>query len=357
MDVTVITEATGVARLHEEWRSLYAAVGRTPFENPDWHRVWWERIGYREGWAPHVITGRVNGRLTAVAPLAVLRSRGLRMLEWAGGRVFDYPDMLLSGEADAHPIWKTARESRHYDVARLRGVKPDATSRPALEAFARKVNEGSVAHAVQFAHASGEAWFQSLSKRARAKHRARVRQIEEAGPLAMTTAACPAEVTAMMGVLVGQKVAWSSARNVAHFATEEGVPEFLEGLALQAWAEGSLHLSMLTCGDQAISTHLGFTSDDGFYYYMPGYDIALAKLSPGKVHLTKLIMWALDNGCRRFDFLRGEADYKGSLGNEVRSLSDYIFSRGIVGGAAARLYVWRQNRRDATIGAEAVAAE
>jgi CelD/BcsL family acetyltransferase involved in cellulose biosynthesis len=51
-----------------------------------------------------------------------------------------------------------------------------------------------------------------------------------------------------------------------------------------------------------------------------------------------MVMWAIDNGLHRFDFLRGEADYKTQLGSISRCLEDYSFARGLLGRAALQIY-------------------
>jgi CelD/BcsL family acetyltransferase involved in cellulose biosynthesis len=114
---------------------------------------------------------------------------------------------------------------------------------------------------------------------------------------------------------------------------------------MAASRDQTLHLTTLDCGDQSLAAHLGFVSQDGFYFYLPSYDIAFAKLSPGRVHINLMVMWAIDNGLHRFDFLRGEADYKTQLGSISRQLEDYAFSQGLFSTAALQVYLWQRNRR------------
>jgi CelD/BcsL family acetyltransferase involved in cellulose biosynthesis len=58
-----------------------------------------------------------------------------------------------------------------------------------------------------------------------------------------------------------------------------------------------------------------------------------------------MVMWAINHGLHRFDFLRGEADYKTQLGSISRCLEDYSFARGLLGRAALQIY----QRRGAAI--------
>lgn len=343
MDVSIVAEAAELDLLYPEWRALYESSPTTLFQNPEWHRAWWRHIGYPKGWAPHIAVGRSGGRLVALAPLAVIRKGALRWLEWAGSAVFDYPDALVAEGTDASPLWQAIRKSRQYDFARLRDVRARAVSRPSLEGFARKAGPGSAAQAINLRDRSGEEWFATLSRRTRSNHQASLRRLQKEGLVKLTVAASPSEVTGMIRHAVRLKADWSRARGMDDIFTQGHATGFLEELSLRSHDEGSLHLSALCCNDEMIAVHAGFAGADGFYYYMPTYDPAFAKASPGRVHLIMLVMLAIDSGCGRFDFLRGSAEYKAHLATEEREMTDYIFSRGLIGTAARVAYLFRQH--------------
>lgn len=341
MNVTMFTAIAEVRGFLGEWRQLYTSSGRGLFQSPDWFLIWWECLGREDGWTPHVAAGHVDGKLVAVAPLAVRQARGLRKLEWAGIDVFDYPDILAHDDDSAAVLWCQIRKSSLYDVARLRDVRSDARCRVSLDQVAHKAHADEMAHAITFGEGSGIDWFTRQSARAKSNHRANMRSLELLGPVSLKVVTLPADVLPMTKALVTQKKAWSQSRAIDTVFLRHGANEFFERLASCAMQEGTLHLSALMCGDRTVATHLGFVSDDGFYYYMPGYDQELAKASPGRVHLTLLVMWAIDHGCHRFDFLRGEEPYKTTLASETRALSSYVFSRGILGKIAERYYLRR----------------
>lgn len=343
MDVSILTEAAEVDPLYAEWRSLYRSCETTLFQNPEWHRAWWTHIGYPKGWTPHIAVGRCDGRLVALAPLAVIRKRGLRRLEWAGTVVFDYPDALVAGGVDASALWEAIRQSRHFDFARLRDVRTTCGNCRSLETFARRAGQGTAAHAIDLRGRSSGEWFAALSRRTRSNHQANLRRLQRTGPVSLLTAASSSEVVGMIRHAVQLKTEWSYARGMDNIFTQGYAAGFLEELSLRAHEEGVLHLSALCCKDQMISVHAGFIGADGFYYYLPAYDPRFAKESPGRVHLIMLVMLAIDRGCTRFDFLRGAADYKSHLATEEREMSDYIFSRGIVGAAAQAAYLVGQH--------------
>lgn len=69
-------------------------------------------------------------------------------------------------------------------------------------------------------------------------------------------------------------------------------------------------LSTMYVGDQPAALYLALRSHDVLAGWFPAYDIELARLSPGLVHLHNLARLAADDGVRLFDLGAGEADYK-----------------------------------------------
>lgn len=349
MRVHLLTDLPALEAVAAEWMGLYRAHGRSPFQNPELHRIWWERVGQREGWTPLVAVACQDGKMVGVASLAIRRSRMLRTLEWAGTAAFDYPEMLLAPGIDPAPIWAKIRRNGRYDIARLRWLRTDAAGRQPLLNFAHKLGEGHPIHAIDLAHRDGQAWLASLPASMRAEHRDKLRQMAKRGLVAMRRVTEPADIADTIRSLVRFKAEWSQSQGTETIYLTNGITSYFEDVALAAARDGTLHLTALESGGQTLAAHLGFTSEDGFYYYVSAYDIAQAKLSPGRVHMNMMVMWAIDNGLRRFDFLRGEADYKTRLGSVSRQLEDYIFSKGLIGGATLQAYLWQQHRRPARI--------
>jgi CelD/BcsL family acetyltransferase involved in cellulose biosynthesis len=327
--------------------TLYQTHGRSPFQNPDLHCVWWQHLGRREGWSPLLATGRRDGKLVAVASLAIRRTRMLRVLEWAGTAAFDYPDVLLAAGIDPAPLWNAVRRSDLFDIARLRWVRGDTAGRQSLTGFADKVGDDQLIHAINLIQPNGEDWLASLPRSMRAEHREKLRLLQKRGPVTLRRATQPDEIRRAVQLLVRYKAEWSRSRGTETVYLSDGLDAYFHDVALAAAQDGTLHLTTLDFGDESVAVHLGFASQDGFYYYVSSYDIGLAKLSPGRVHMNLLVMWAIENGLPRFDFLRGEGDYKTRLGTSSRRLEDYMFSQGLIGFAAQQAFLWRQNRRAA----------
>jgi len=332
-----------------EWHALYEAFGRTLFQHPEWHRLWWAHIGAARGWTPYLAEARVGGRLVALAPLAVCRTRGIRKLEWAGMDVFDYPDILAAQDVDTSAFWQKIRASNQYDIARLRSVRSDSATYAALRAIGHEDANEQPIYVVNLAHESGQAWFNALSKNSRATYQAKVRRIRKAGILSMEVISDAEKIPEIIANLVRLKAEWCDVRGLENSFGTEPTANFITELALHALADGVLHLSVLKCDNRVLATHMGFVSDDGFYWYLTAFDPVYSAFSPGRVHMFMLIMWAIDHGYRRFDFLRGDDQYKRDMGHVERTQSDFTFSRGLLGSVVSkyRLVQDRLNARRA----------
>jgi len=76
----------------------------------------------------------------------------------------------------------------------------------------------------------------------------------------------------------------------------------------------------LRSGDRAVAALFGYLDEDGYYLYNSAYDPAMREMSPGIVLLTEVIAIMSTRGVPRFDFLKGDEDYKFRLGAEPRQL-------------------------------------
>lgn len=102
--------------------------------------------------------------------------------------------------------------------------------------------------------------------------------------------------------------------------------ELTEIFAALAGQEG-WRLDALRAGETAAAVVFGWSDDTGYYLYNSAYDRALGEASPGVVLLGALIEQAIAEGVSRFDFLKGDEDYKFRLGAERRPLVRLVATR------------------------------
>ena len=68
--------------------------------------------------------------------------------------------------------------------------------------------------------------------------------------------------------------------------------------------------SLLYLADRPISFTLGFKYNSVYYHWLIGFDPMFSELSPNKLHHLFLIEHLFKQGCREFNFMRGDTSYK-----------------------------------------------
>jgi CelD/BcsL family acetyltransferase involved in cellulose biosynthesis len=91
--------------------------------------------------------------------------------------------------------------------------------------------------------------------------------------------------------------------------------EFFGRLVPLLAEKGWLQLAFLRVDGQYAAGYLDFIYGDEVLVYNSGLNLSVApELSPGILLLAYLIRHAIEQGCKRFDFLRGNEEYKYRLG-------------------------------------------
>lgn len=100
------------------------------------------------------------------------------------------------------------------------------------------------------------------------------------------------------------------------FMTDERQRLF-EGLALlDGW-----RLDALQVEDSCAAMVFGYSDHTGYYLYNSAFDPRYSDASPGVVLLGSMIEQAIEEGMSRFDFLKGDEEYKFRLGAAKRPLT------------------------------------
>jgi CelD/BcsL family acetyltransferase involved in cellulose biosynthesis len=351
MECTIISSASSLAAITEEWDLLQARVSRFPFSNPVVFQAWWHTQGKRLQCELHVVMGRQDGKLVALAPLVVVHRLRMRILEWGGGELFDYCDHLLASDAWSEPLWDAIRRSQLYDFGLLRDIHPAASCKATLATFAHSVGSKPISR-IRFEWPSSSAWMDTaLSTSTRAYYRRAERRLAERGTLRFEICRSPTPDARVLNALLRQKTEWLRAQEKQSWLLDDRTTSraLLNQIVETASDAGHLHLCWLTCNDQIIATHLGFVQNGILHWYLPTYDVEWAKYAPGRLLLLKLIGNAIDEGLVGFDFMRGDEPYKAQLANDSFELTDVLFTRSRIARLVEpALVAWYQRQNNAS---------
>jgi CelD/BcsL family acetyltransferase involved in cellulose biosynthesis len=97
--------------------------------------------------------------------------------------------------------------------------------------------------------------------------------------------------------------------------------------ARAAFDNGWLQLAFLAVGDTKNAGYLNFDYEGHIWVYNSGINYEARELSPGWVLLGHLLKWANEHQRSRFDFMRGDEDYKHRFGGIDRRVVRIKISR------------------------------
>jgi CelD/BcsL family acetyltransferase involved in cellulose biosynthesis len=327
-----------LTRWDEVWEPSFVKWWKELMEqSPDGHvffepcmvRAWYETYRNLRRIEPRFLIAHLNSECTAFYPLVLDRGRWkdvwLRVIEPVGRNEFDYQDPIVSGDctkAISSSFWQAV-------VNELSGAGGD------FDLFAiPRVRQGRTLGFEDFAKTGGapflelskfesfEQLLKILPKQLRQDIGRQQRRLSDLGTLKMDVIGKD-DLSYAMEILPNflshHRVRWEpTCSKLMPYPSREG--DFYKNLLANVLPCGFLHISVLKCGEEAISWHVGFLYKRRFCYGTPTFNSAFSNYSPGKVHLAKLIEEAFRQHVEIFDFLAGQESYKFQWTQQTTSL-------------------------------------
>lgn len=330
----------GFAALRQEWNALLRRSRfNTIFLTYEWQTTWWECLGAGDLW---IVAMRCNetDELVGIAPLYLVEPSGGR---WAGLRKFnlvgcievsDYLDIIAAkGWEDAvyraFYDWLTSAEAPAWDVLDLCNLPEDSLTYrdfPAIcdpRRFAVQVSQEDTAPQFRLPLHYETYLQEQVDKKQRHEIRRKQRRAEREARVRFHFVGPQDNLAAEMDDFAALQRA--SREDKAEFMTPE-MRRFFGVMAQRMQDAGYLRLCFLSLDGEKAAALLAFEYDRRYLLYNSGYDPqAHAHLSPGWVLLAYTIQYAIAVGCRVFDFMQGDEEYKYRFGSQ-----DYAVMRVIV---------------------------
>lgn len=306
--------------LEPEWLKLWNdSPLATPFQHPAWHRIWLRHFGQTT--APVFLSIRRAETLIGVATLDMDREEAR---ELGDHNVRDYAGPLCAAGEEATiaaGILEWLREDLTQRVV-FWGLPNDTpialalTGIPASSGWHTEQSDEAVCPGTDLPD-DFESFVAALPKHDRHELRRKMRNLESAGAVGFESLTIADQVTGAMDELFD--LMRRSRADKAEFltATMEG---FFRDLAATFAALGMLRLSKLTLDGATVGMTLSFDDGRTILLYNSGFDPEYSKLAVGLVSKAHAIREAIELGRKRFDFLRGEEDYKRRLGGIDRQV-------------------------------------
>lgn len=335
MKTQVYTDAAGFAALHQEWNPLLRdSASDTLFLTWEWQSTWWEHLGEGE---LYLIAVRDGGHLSGIAPLYLTTSDdGLKTLSVVGCRdVSDYLDLIAASGQEAKVYgalldWLESDEAPAWDLADLCNIPSASPTHSFLAEMA--ADRGYQVHTevedicpIIPLPATWDEHLNSLSKKQRHEIRRKLRRAEGSGQINWYIVNEEHDLAAEMEAFI-------ELHQKSHVDKDEfmdaQMKRFFHAAAQVLHEAGWLQLAFMEVNGEKAATMLNFDYQDSILVYNSGYNPhKYARLSPGIVLLSYCIQWAIELGRSKFDFLRGDEEYKYRFGAQPTEIYRLVIAK------------------------------
>ncbi len=313
--MTTVTRET-----FESLLSLQAATNTelnwsSPFTLPSWMSTWWRH--FRAGKEPYIAVVRDDSRPIGVAPLQV--ENGVASLV-GSDNVCDYLDFVPSNGLEEKFFTVLLDDLRKQGITEmdLGLLRPDSSVVTVLEPLARQkglhtsLKQEDVSSEMELPPTFDE-YLATLNTKQRHEVRRKLRRLNEAGQVEYHYIDNRDALQTNFDLFLRL---FSMAReDKARFMTPE-MEAFFRSLARATAEMGILRLGLLELDSRPAAMVMCFDYNNTVYLYNSGYDPELDSLSVGLLSKVLCIRESIQQGKRRFEFLKGNEVYKERLGGK-----------------------------------------
>ena len=339
----------------EAARPIFAEIEKdacaTPYQRYDFVAAWLSAVGEARAIAPLIVAFRDdNGLATAILPLALSRSGGLRTAAFVGGKHANFHMGVFRRGLSIDPAAATELLTRVAEVAGLDALllvnQPEAwQGEPNPLAVLGQQDSPSRGHATKLGRDFDD-WFAAhYSTGARKKLRKKAGRLAEKGVASTIVARDEAAVERTLAAFFAQKRAQAAATARVNDFEPPEVARFLRTLATRsAGVDPALELHALFCGERIVAVFGGLAAGSRFCGMITSHDVdpEIARCSPGELLILEVIRNLTERGFSTFDLGVGEARYKDTICEIEERLSDLAIGFTARGRLVAKLFLVRQ---------------
>lgn len=323
MSVQIFVDEQGFQELQATWNGLVGrSVTNTIFLTHEWQTVWWEYLG--EGDLFLIAVRDDDGTLIGIAPLfRIVDDAGRQIMEFVGCfDVSDYLDVIADRDS-VDVVCRTVMDALaggeiEWDVLSLCNIPEASPSRTLLAELAEEhgytvTMEVEDVCPVVSLPASWDEYLAMLSGKDRRELRRKVRKAGRTTRVDWQLLRTPDKIVENLGAFF--ELHQKSAPDKAEFMDAQ-MQGFFRAMTRVLAERQWLELALLQFDGIPVATTLTFDYNNELLLYNSGYEAEgyYAALSPGWVLTAFHIESAIERERSRYDFLRGDEDYKYRLG-------------------------------------------
>ncbi|MFC2020554.1 GNAT family N-acetyltransferase [Chloroflexota bacterium] len=288
-----------------EWSSVFVL--------PVWMKVWWQE--FKPEGNLYLGAVRRDEKIIGIAPLLVKEET----VSFIGSvDVCDYLDFIITPGEETAFFSALLNDLKQKDISclALRALRPDSTVLTNLVDIARDQGHEVLCQPEDVSveldlPSTWEEYLEALATKQRHEVRRKLRRLLEAGKVNFHTIEDSAAVNNGMDTFL--KLFSESRSDKANFLTSQK-ESFFRALADTMTEGGLLRLGILELDALPTAMIMYFDYNDCTYLYNSGYDPQYNSLSVGLLSKVLCIKESIQEGKKKFDFLKGNEAYKYHLG-------------------------------------------
>lgn len=343
-----------LSSIEAEWRAFEQVADGTVFQSFEWLSTWQRHVGEPRSVIPAIVAGRdADGQLLFIFALAVEKRGFVRQLTWLGADLGDYNGPLLAPRfadcIDGDRFIVLWREVMHrlqdhsklgFDVVHLDKMQGNIGSQrnPFVSLWTRQHPTG--AYRTELTKDWDSFYKAKRSATTRRRDRTKRKRLDELGTVRFAAQTGAEDRAATLAILIKQKSKAFAAMGVSNIFERPGHRDFYHALAIDPAMNPIVHISRLDVGERPAATNLGLIFRGTYYHLLASYDGGdAAKYGPGAAHLHELLRFAIEYGCKTFDFTIGDEPYKRDWCDARIVLFDHL-APVTFRGALAAAWLW-----------------
>jgi len=308
------------------WSDPHRRLNWNPiFVSPPWLDVWWRKLG--AGGELHIVAIRQDREIIGIAPL-LLRER---VASFIGSiDVCDYLDFIIAPgkESEFFPVLLDELRVKGVNRLDLRLLHPESTVLTHLAGVARGLGAEVVCQKEDVSYEldlpdDWEGYFPLLTTKQRHEVRRKLRRLLEAGKVEYRCPVVRGDVHSLMDDFL--RLFTLSQKEKAGFMSEK-MEDFFRALAETMAQAGLLRIGVLELEAKPVAMTMGFDYNNIVYLYNSAYDPEYQSLSVGVLSKVLCIKASIEEGKKKFDFLKGNEVYKQHLGGKEVPLYSCIIT-------------------------------
>ncbi len=325
MKVQSFTTVEAFDTLKNEWNSLLKrSIMDTPFSSYEWHSNWWNAYHPGDLWV--VIVRDDNDKLQGIASFFIAEDNSKRVVHFVGCEdVTDYLDILVDKDHSdevysvlADFLIENQDKYDALDLCNIPAVSPTHTKfANCLKAMGYQVKTcvQEVCPVIELPE-SFEDYLDLLDKKQRKEIQRKLRRAKGAGD-SLNWYIVSDEHDLDQEIDKFLKLMAASHPEKAKFLEDEQHVTFFNSIVPVAAKAGWLQMNFLEVMGDPVAAYVNFDYNNQILVYNSGLDPQkAAALSPGIILLAYNIEHAIENKREKFDFLRGDEQYKYKMGGQ-----------------------------------------